>query len=936
MTNCKGITFATGTPVSNSMSELFVNMKYLQPDVLQEMQCSQFDQWAANFGSVVTAMEFDVTGQKFHQKSRFAEFFNLPELMSAFKESADVRTPDMLQLKVPEHNTHTVAVEPSDFQLEVLDNIVQRCDQIRDGSVNPQEDNMLKVTTDGRLLAFDQRLYDPVNAPDNPNSKINKCVEVAFDIYQKGTMVSSIVEKDPWEVAVSRTLDGYVTEHIEEEDMDDVVNNFLNSDEYKAADLALTNNGVRECIITGNLDKIAESIELSEGGMNLYAQAETAASVIHDMAYNGDLSKKEESEIILASLTPDKFPEDMETRMNHVLDLLGDSEAAKEAWIMTPFGAAQVSELSRATNIDNGFSFHSQETGLTYTFHADVVSQVASDKGEFFEALKENNLVYTDSILMTYGNDKQGYDVALWNEPDGSSKFAVADAGKLQSFIGKTWNDDGMLMAMGNVPPTMIDKELISLSNTIAQGVTGESLEGYEATIYSSTLSDIAIPDDSPVDLPVQAEFGEFSVHFADNQIAESFAEAMMDEIPDMDVSISTREMSEENMDKLMENTKDIYAYGTSDHGYVSFAFDKDEQSVTATRYDAECTPYAQEKVVYMERNDFAEQAANFSGMMFISKELENPAFDNIDELHWINTEQFVADVENHEDNVRSAVNQFDSLKPSEKYEAIFRDDTGKIVATERFDSLEDLSMQSVPENGSFEVRESGKSVVKGDIDDNMRDIIAEVVETDADRGSYDQERAALGLDRPATNEEVAHDIAEILYAHSDKDISLEEIEKDVLFKIEDSKEHPENLDALINRLDKLYDLDRPTLQENIKIYTCEERLDSIKESQKNQESTKDVSEPEKNNQEQSVQNVRKGNPQQDDLVTKQQNPLNKVEELEEGNYNQIDGIINNLPPKKGLKEVVEDKKEVVSERSNDKQEHEKTTTHKHNDRDSI
>lgn len=185
ITGCKGVTFATGTPVSNSMSELYVNMKYLQPDVLEQMHCSQFDQWAANFGSVVTAMEFDVTGQKFHAKSRFAEFFNLPELMSAFKEAADVRTTDMLDLKVPEHNTHTIAVEPSDFQLAILDSIVERCDQIRDGNVNPQEDNMLKVTTDGRLLAFDQKLYEP-SAPDNPNSKINKCVEVAYDIYKKG------------------------------------------------------------------------------------------------------------------------------------------------------------------------------------------------------------------------------------------------------------------------------------------------------------------------------------------------------------------------------------------------------------------------------------------------------------------------------------------------------------------------------------------------------------------------------------------------------------------------------------------------------------------------------------------------------------------------------------------------------------------------------
>lgn len=285
-----------------------------------------------------------------------------------------------------------------------------------------------------------------------------------------------------------------------------------------------------------------------------------------------------------------------------------------------------------------------------------LVNEITADapvEDERKKNMKDFSMVQqADGKFSLYGdveNEKTGVFEKMCLKVNCTKEELVTLGKKIGVEIRDEWNDDGMLMAMGNVPPTMIDKELISLSNMIVQGVSGESLEGYEATIYSNTLSDIAIPDDSPVDLPVQAEFGEFSVHFADNQIAESFAEAMMDEIPDMDVSISTREMSEENMDKLMENTKDIYAYGTSDHGYVSFAFDKDEQSVTATRYDAECTPYAQEKVVYMERNDFAEQAANFSGMMFISKELENPAFDNIDELHWINTEQFVADVENHE-----------------------------------------------------------------------------------------------------------------------------------------------------------------------------------------------------------------------------------------------------------------------------------------------
>lgn len=185
ITNYKGITFATGTPVSNSMTELFTNMKYLQPDILREMECSHFDQWAANFGSTVTAMEFDVTGQSFHQKTRFSEFFNLPELMSVFKECADVKTSDMLNLDVPKKvNMHIIDIEPSDIQKTCINEISKRADLVHKNIVSPQEDNMLKITSDGRKVALDQRMLD-VSLPENENSKINNCVNIAFKIYEK-------------------------------------------------------------------------------------------------------------------------------------------------------------------------------------------------------------------------------------------------------------------------------------------------------------------------------------------------------------------------------------------------------------------------------------------------------------------------------------------------------------------------------------------------------------------------------------------------------------------------------------------------------------------------------------------------------------------------------------------------------------------------------
>ncbi|MCM1234415.1 MAG: SNF2-related protein [Ruminococcus flavefaciens] len=185
ITGNKGVTFATGTPISNTMTELYANMKYLQPDVLESIGCSQFDQWAANFGNTVTAMEFDVTGQRFQQKTRFAEFFNLPELMSCFKEAADIRTPDMLNLPTPDYEIKIVDVEASDIQKSFLEDIVNRCERVRSRLVEPTEDNMLSITTDGRLLAFDQRMLDPT-LPEDPNCKINVCVNNAFEIYKQG------------------------------------------------------------------------------------------------------------------------------------------------------------------------------------------------------------------------------------------------------------------------------------------------------------------------------------------------------------------------------------------------------------------------------------------------------------------------------------------------------------------------------------------------------------------------------------------------------------------------------------------------------------------------------------------------------------------------------------------------------------------------------
>ncbi|MCD8129681.1 MAG: SNF2-related protein [Lachnospiraceae bacterium] len=183
ITGGRGVTFATGTPVSNSMVELYTIMRYLQYDTLQKMGLGHFDSWAASFGETVTAIELAPEGTGYRAKTRFARFYNLPELISLFKESADVQTADMLNLPVPEAEYVNVALKPSEIQKEMVSSFADRAEKVRGGSVDSRVDNMLKITNDGRKCALDQRLINDM-LPDDPNSKVNCCVENAFTIWK--------------------------------------------------------------------------------------------------------------------------------------------------------------------------------------------------------------------------------------------------------------------------------------------------------------------------------------------------------------------------------------------------------------------------------------------------------------------------------------------------------------------------------------------------------------------------------------------------------------------------------------------------------------------------------------------------------------------------------------------------------------------------------
>ena len=184
LTGGKGVIFATGTPVSNSMTELYTMQRYLQYDKLKEMGLENFDAWASTFGETVTALELAPEGTGFRAKTRFAKFYNLPELMSVFKEVADIKTADMMNLERPEAHYHTVSVKPTEHQKELVKSLSERATKVHNRQVEPNEDNMLKITSDGRKIGLDQRLMNPL-LPDDPNSKVNACMENVLRIWQE-------------------------------------------------------------------------------------------------------------------------------------------------------------------------------------------------------------------------------------------------------------------------------------------------------------------------------------------------------------------------------------------------------------------------------------------------------------------------------------------------------------------------------------------------------------------------------------------------------------------------------------------------------------------------------------------------------------------------------------------------------------------------------
>lgn len=184
MTGGKGIVFATGTPVSNSMTELYTMQRYLQYESLKKNHLEHFDSWASTFGETQSSFELSPEGTGYRVKTRFSKFYNLPELMSMFKEVADIQTADMLNLPTPEANYEVIKTEPSEEQKEILKSLSERADDVRNRVVEPDEDNMLKITNDGKKLALDQRLINPL-LPDNPESKVNVCVKNVFAIWDK-------------------------------------------------------------------------------------------------------------------------------------------------------------------------------------------------------------------------------------------------------------------------------------------------------------------------------------------------------------------------------------------------------------------------------------------------------------------------------------------------------------------------------------------------------------------------------------------------------------------------------------------------------------------------------------------------------------------------------------------------------------------------------
>ena len=183
ITGGRGVIFATGTPISNSMVELYTIQRYLQYRALQEMGLIHFDDWASDYGETITAIELSPEGSGYRAKTRFAKFFNLPELMSVFKQVADIQTADMLKLPVPKANFHTEVIQPSELQQEMVRGLAERAEAIRTGGVDPRVDNMLRITNDGRKLALDMRLINPL-AADDPNGKVATCARNVIRIWE--------------------------------------------------------------------------------------------------------------------------------------------------------------------------------------------------------------------------------------------------------------------------------------------------------------------------------------------------------------------------------------------------------------------------------------------------------------------------------------------------------------------------------------------------------------------------------------------------------------------------------------------------------------------------------------------------------------------------------------------------------------------------------
>ncbi|MEG0735649.1 MAG: DEAD/DEAH box helicase family protein [Longicatena sp.] len=183
ITNGKGVTFATGTPISNSMTEMYTMQRYLQYDTLVKHKLEHFDSWASTFGETVSAVELSPDGSGYRMKTRFARFYNLPELMSMFKEVADIKTADMLSLPTPTPHYHNISVKPSEIQIEIVKSLGERAEKIRNKEVDPTEDNMLKITNDGRKVALDQRLMN-ASLPAFKESKVEACINNVFDIWK--------------------------------------------------------------------------------------------------------------------------------------------------------------------------------------------------------------------------------------------------------------------------------------------------------------------------------------------------------------------------------------------------------------------------------------------------------------------------------------------------------------------------------------------------------------------------------------------------------------------------------------------------------------------------------------------------------------------------------------------------------------------------------